>query len=159
MKPSKLKRYPEKVYPNYTDKNVNFFKGKENSEKHQHLDSTGEFQQHSRIIVEASYVIGFIIAKQCKPYAIGETLIKSCASEMARIVLGKKSKMKFQQIPLSNNSIQRRIADLSDNIKKQVIAEIKNSQLGLFSIQIDETTDVVFCFQLLVFCRYLLEKL
>ena len=51
---------------------------------------------------------------------------------MTRIVLGEESKTKLLQIPLSNDTVQRRIADLSDNIKEQVIAEIKNLQLGLF---------------------------
>ena len=86
-----------------------------------------------------------MIAKQCKSYKIGKTLIKQCPSEMARIVLGEESKMKLQQISLSNDTVKRRIADLSDNIKEQVIAEIKNSQFGLFSIQLNETTDLASC--------------
>ena len=99
-----------------------------------------------------------MIAKQCKPYTIGETLIKPCAAKTARIVVGEESKMKLQQIPLSNDSVQRIIVELSDNIKEQVIAEIKNSQFGLVSIQLDEITDVVSCSQLLVFSRYMSEK-
>ena len=73
-------------------------------------------------------------------------------------LLGEESKMKLQQILLSNDIVQRRIVELSDNIKEQVIAEMKNSQFVLFSIQLDETTDVVSYSQLLVFCRYLSEK-
>ena len=69
-----------------------------------------------------------MIAKQCKLYTIGETLIKPCASKMVKIVLGEESKMKLQKIPLSNDIVQRRIVELSDNIKELVIAEIKNSQ-------------------------------
>ena len=99
-----------------------------------------------------------MIAKQCKPYTFCEALIKLCASEMARIVLGKESKIKLQQTLLSNDTAQRRIADLSDNIKERVIAEIKNSQFGLVSNQLDETTDVASCFELSVFCRYMSEK-
>ena len=82
-----------------------------------------------------------MIAKQCKSYTIGD-FIKPCPSEMARSVLGEESKMKLQQISLSNDTVQLRIPDLSDNIKEQVIEEIKNSQLALFSIQLDKTTDV-----------------
>ena len=43
--------------------------------------------------------------------------------------------MKLQQIPLLKDTVQRRIADLSDNTKDQANVEIKNSQFGLFSIQ------------------------
>ena len=78
-----------------------------------------------------------MIAKQCKPYINGETLIKPCASEMARIVLGEENKIKLQQITLSNNIVQSRIANLSGNIKMQVTAEIENFQFRLFSIQLD----------------------
>ena len=126
LKPSKLKLHRQKVYSNYKDKDVNFFKRKRDSVKRERFDSTGEFQQHFRSIVEASYVVSFMIAKQYKPYTIGEILIKPCASKMARIVLGEESEMKLQQIPLSNDTVQRRIVELSDNIKKeQVVAEIK----------------------------------
>ena len=137
---------------------MNFFKRKEDNVKRQRLDSAGQFQQHFRSLVEASYVVSFMIAKQCKPYTIGETLIKPSASEMTRIVFGKENKIKLQQISLSNNTAQRRIADLSGNIKKHVIAEIKNLQFGLFSIQLDKSTDVASCSQLLVICRYMTEK-
>ena len=77
--------------------------------------------------------------------------LKKTASKMAGIVLGEESKIKLQQISLSNDIVQRKIVELSDNIKEQIIAEIKNSQFVLFSIQLDETTDVVSCSQLLVF--------
>lgn len=39
-------------------------------------------------------------------------------------------------------------------IKNQVIEEIKSAAFGLFSIQLDESTDVASCAQLLVFARY-----
>ena len=53
---------------------------------------------------------------------------------MSGIVLGEEKKMKLLQIPFSNDTVQERIADLSDNIKEQAIKEIKNLQLGLVSI-------------------------
>ena len=42
------------------DKDVKFFKQKEDSVKRQCLDSTREFQQHFRSIVKASHVVSFI---------------------------------------------------------------------------------------------------
>ena len=127
--------------------------------KRQRLDAEGYFQQHSQSLVEASYVVSFMIAKECKSYIIGETLIKPCATEMARIVLGPESEIKTTKISFSNNTVKRRIADLSVNIEEQVISETKNSPFGLFSIQLDETTDVASCSQLLVFCRYFIEMI
>ena len=134
LRPSKLKFHLDKVDSNYKEKRCELFKGKENSVKRQRLDSTGEFQHNSKSIVKSFYLVIFMIAKQCKPYANGEILIKPYASEMDRIVLGEESKIKLLQIPLSKDTVQWRIVDLSDNIKEQVIAEIKNLQFGLFSI-------------------------
>ena len=131
--PSKLKLHLEKVHPDDKDKNLSFFKQKEKSLKRQRLDAESYFQQHFQSLVEASYVVSFMIAKECKPYIFGETLIKSCATEMARIVLGPESEIKTKKIPFLNDTAKRRIADLSVNIQEQVISETKNSPFGLFS--------------------------
>ena len=92
--PSKLKLHLKKVHSGNKDKDLNFFKRKKESLKRQHLDAEGYFQQHSQSLIEASYVVSFMIAKECKPYIIGKTLIKSCATEMAKIVLGLESEKK-----------------------------------------------------------------
>ena len=56
-------------------------------------------------------------------------------------------------MPLSNNIIQSRIKDLSSDVLDQVIAEIKASSLKI-SLQLDESTDVENCSQLIVLVRY-----
>ena len=43
---------------------------------------------------------------------------------------------------------------MSDDVKQQVIAELKGAPLGKFAIQLDESTNVAACAQLLVFVRY-----
>ena len=50
--------------------------------------------------------------------------------------------------------MKRRINEKSDEIKKKVIQEIKSSPTDMFAIQLDESTDVSSCAQLLVFVRY-----
>ncbi|XP_042228827.1 protein ZBED8-like [Homarus americanus] len=58
---------------------------------------------------------------------------------------------------LENDSMRpmkRRINEMSDDIKEKVIQEIKLSPTGMFAIQLDESTDVSSCAQLLVFVRY-----
>ena len=64
-----------------------------------------------------------------------------------------KSEKKLRQISLSKNTVQRRISDLADDIKQQVISNIKNAQFCIFSIQFDKSTDVSACFQLMVFAE------
>ncbi|XP_076329566.1 protein FAM200C-like [Tachypleus tridentatus] len=72
---------------------------------------------------------------------------------MATIVLGKESSNKLKLVPLSNHVIQNRISDLSSNILDQVIADIKASPLKI-SLQLDKTTDVANCSQLIALVRY-----
>ena len=93
------------------------------------------------------------IAKQKKPHTIGETLVKPCAVNMVKLILGETSAKKIQQVSLSNDTIKRRISLMATDIKQQVIAEIKS--FSMFSIQVDESTDVASCSQLLVFVRYI----
>ena len=56
-------------------------------------------------------------------------------------------------MPLSNNVIKSRIDDLSLDILEQVISHMKASPLKI-SLQLDETTDVSNCSQLIALARY-----
>ena len=88
----------------------------------------------------ASYRVSLLIAKK-GAFSIGEELIKPAAIEMIRIVCGKKEASKLNMVPLSNDTIQRRIVEMSIDINEQLIDRIKNS--GQFSMQLDETTDII----------------
>ena len=102
--------------------------------------------------MEASYYISLQIAKNKKPHTIGEELIKPCLLETARLVCNEGSYNKIKEISLSNNTVQRRIQEMAIDIKEQVIEKIHASPF--FSIQLNESTDVAQCSQLMVFARY-----
>ena len=69
--------------------------------------------------------------------------MKPSALAIARIVLGEKYEKRFPSIPLSDNTVKRRIALMSEDIEELIITERKDISLfGLFSIQIDESVDV-----------------
>ena len=121
--------------------------------KRQKLDTSGYFQEQSTANLTASFEVVLQIAKQKKPHNIGETLVKPCAVNMVKLILGETSAKKIQQVSLSNDTIKRRISLMATDVKQQVIAEIKSSPI--FSIQVDESTDVASCSQLLVFVRYI----
>lgn len=70
-------------------------------------------------------------------------------------MLGEVYVKKLDPLSLFNNTIQRRITDMSSDIRSQITGEIKAAPLGLFSIQVDESTDVASCAQLMVFVRYI----
>jgi hypothetical protein len=57
-------------------------------------------------------------------------------------------------LSLSNDTIRRRIQDMAYDILSQVVVEIKSCPSGMFSIQLDESTDVTHLAQLLVYVRY-----
>ena len=64
-------------------------------------------------------------------------------------VLGKQADQRLKVIPLSANTVKRRIKEMADDIENQVIKMVKNSPF--YSIQLDECTDVsnkalLFCF-------------
>ena len=51
-----------------------------------------------------------------------------------------------------DNTVQRRISLMSEDIKNQVIDQMKSA--GLFALQLEESTDVSSCAQLIAFVRY-----
>ena len=60
-------------------------------------------------------------------------------------------------MPLSNNIITFKIRDMSEDILQQIIADVIASAIKA-SLQLDESTDVSLCSQLLIFVRYVKEK-
>ena len=97
------------------------------------------------------------IAKAKKPHTIAEELLLPATKDIVRVMLGAEYVNKLNTISLSNNTVSRRIDDMSADIMEQVIHEMKSAQLGIFSIQLDESTDVVNYYQLLVYVRYIYE--
>jgi len=72
---------------------------------------------------------------------------------MADVVLGRVTEIKLAAVSLSNNTIQRRIKGLSCDIESHVVEQIKTAQFGLFAIQLDKSTDISSCSQLMVFAK------
>ena len=152
MKPSKLKRHLETKHTDCKDKDLLFFERKANCVKRSRMDSSGVFQQRNRASVEATFVISLRIAKAKKPHTIAEQLILPCAKDINRILIGKEAESKLNVLSLSDNTVQRRISLMSEDIKNQVIDQMKSA--GSFALQLDESTDVSSCAQLIAFVRY-----
>ena len=155
MRPAKLKQHLENVHPQHINKDKTYFERQKRALKSMKLDASSDFFRKNNQLLEASYLVAFEIAKEKKPHTIGETLIKPCILKTAGIVLGKEAEKKLAAISLSNNTIQRRIKNLSLEIKSQVAQEIKTAPFGLFAIQLNELTDMSSCAQLMVYARYL----
>ena len=116
-----------------------------------------EFTSVEKPHLLASYKVAYRIAKEMKPHTLAEEVVKPCVIDMADIILGDGAARKLKQVALSNDTIARRIKDLSIDIRDQLISDLKASPLKI-SIQLDESTDVSNCSQLICFFRYIKEK-
>uniref|UniRef100_A0A8C4F846 DUF4371 domain-containing protein n=1 Tax=Dicentrarchus labrax TaxID=13489 RepID=A0A8C4F846_DICLA len=63
---------------------------------------------------------------------------------------------KLGAVPLSNDTVARRISDMSNDIREQLIEFIKKSPY--YALQLDESTDIAGQAQLLTYVRYLRDK-
>ena len=103
-------------------------------------------------LVHASNYISFQITRTKIPYTIGEELVKLCILTAAEDILSPKTAKKFEGIPLSNDTVKRRIENMEKDVEQQVIEEVKKSLY--YAIQLDESTNVSYCALLLCFVRY-----
>ena len=75
----------------------------------------------------ASYKVAYRIAKAMKPHTLAEEVIKPCVFNMADIILGDSAVRELKQVSLSNDTVFRRISDLSIDIRDQLISDFKVS--------------------------------
>ena len=112
--------------------------------------------KQNKAVLEASYRIAFRIAQAKKSHTIGEELIKPCLIEATTLVLAGEKANKLKEISLSNDTVKKRISEMSHDILLQVVEEVRSSPQ--FSLQLDESTDISLCAQLLVYARYIFEN-
>ena len=87
--------------------------------------------------LKASYYIPLLIAKVGKPHTIGEELILSAVKEVIKTVLQKSPEQVIKSIPLSDNSIQRRVDKMAENVEETLSKMLMTTE---FSLQLDEST-------------------
>jgi hypothetical protein len=154
LKVNKLIRHLKTKHCSLADRGTEFFKRKAEIVKKTRLDSSGSYQQENATAVEASYLVAQRIAKVKIPHTIAEELILPCAKDIVSVMMGSDYLIKLQPLSSSNDTIRRRIQDMVYYILSQVVDEIKSCPSGMFSIQLDESTDVTHLAQLLVYVRH-----
>ncbi|GFT80817.1 zinc finger BED domain-containing protein 5 [Trichonephila clavipes] len=75
---------------------------------------------------------------QQTPHTIAEELILPAAIEIVETMFGDNFAKELQSIPLSNDTVSRRIDDISEDVEQQLFGKLRDK---LFSIQLDEATD------------------
>ena len=152
MKPNKLKRHFEKVHADHVGKTREFFQRKlENLNKQQEMFSKTMSVTQKALL--ASYKVSYRIAKCKKPHSIRETLVLPAAIEMIETMLGESYADQIKIIPLADNTVGRRISDISEDLCDQLIEKVK---LSSFALQ-DEATDVLKDAHLITYVRYVVE--
>ena len=118
LKAGKLQRYIKAKHPKLINKPIPFFCWLEKellSEK----KTMKEFLTTSEKCQKASYEVAYLITKDKKPHTIGLTLIKLAAVAISQIMHGDKMADEVQEIPLSADTIYRRISEIGLDIKCQ----------------------------------------
>ena len=70
----------------------------------------------SQPLLRASYEVSLTIAKAKAPYTAGEKLIKPSVVKMAQILLGLNEARRIDSVPLSDDTVNNRIADIANDI-------------------------------------------
>lgn len=138
MKPNKLKRHLDTKHGNIANEPRAFFQRKLNSFKSTKSSFSKIASVPSKALL-ASYQVSHRIAQKKKPHTIGEELILPAAIDMVSTMLGESMGQQLKAIPMSNDTVSRRIADISEDLHAQLIEKVKNSH---FAIQVDEATDL-----------------
>ncbi|KAJ8333633.1 hypothetical protein SKAU_G00416410 [Synaphobranchus kaupii] len=151
MKPSHLQRHLTTKHAVLKDKPEDFFTRKRDA-LYKRKSTIQSCCTPTAKAQEASYRASLRIAKAGKPHTIGEQLCLPLAKEMTKIMCGEKAAKQLHLVPLSNDTVSRRIGAMADDIKKTLIERIKIERY--YSIQLDETTDVADLANFMVYVRY-----
>lgn len=133
LKPSKLQRHLETKHPMLVGKPVEYFKRKEIGLQMQKR-SVVSLTNNSKCALKASYLVARRVAQSKKAFTIAEELVLPAAVDMCRELIGEAAAKKLLTIPLSNDTVSHRIADMALDIQHQLTERIKSSPF--FSVNI-----------------------
>ncbi|CAH2015607.1 unnamed protein product [Acanthoscelides obtectus] len=105
--------------------------------------------------LRASYNSSLLITKSGKPHTIGEKLILPAVEEVLKTVLHKPASDIIKRIPLSNNTVERRIDEMSSDIESFLCNYLQTTHL---SIQLDESTLPDNAALLLAYFRFIMNQ-
>lgn len=90
MIPSKLERHIQSIHKNLANKPVEYFERMRDDMKKQVI-TMKKITIEDKSLLQASYLVALQVAKNKKPYTIGEDLIKPCLLQAGEVVLGKQA--------------------------------------------------------------------
>ena len=75
----------------------------------------------------ASFKVAYRIANCKKLYTIAEELVLPAALDLVSTMLEESAAQKLKAVPLSNNTISRRINKFSENINDELVAKMRGN--------------------------------
>ena len=149
MVPVKLKRHFKSNHPFFQNKKKDYFvllrKGNEKQ-----VNFMKRVTTVSEKAQKVSYLV--LVVKSKQPHTAAETVILPACKIIVNEMLGPDAVKEVSKIPLPDNTIARRIEDMSADIEKVVLEKVRIS--GKFSLQVDESTDISGHAQLLANLRF-----
>ena len=113
---------------------------------------TTTFAKYTNSRCEASYRVAYHLGVAGKSYSDGE-LVKRCLIDVVKCIHSGKE-ADYSSIALSRFTMHRRQDDIAQHLKLSLQAKI-NKKESLFSLAVDESTDINDFAQLLIFVRCL----
>ncbi len=151
MKPAHLQRHLRTKHPHQVGNSLEFFRRKFH-EFTSCQESMKKATSASAKALEASHAVSLLLAKAKKPFSLAEELIIPAAAVLAETMVDKTAADKFKTVPLSNDTVSRRMENMGTDIVKQLVDKLRAGES--FSLQLDESVDVSGQAQLVAFARY-----
>lgn len=155
MVPNKLKRHLDQNHSHISKKSSDYFTRLLSSQKKNSTFMEKRLKISDKSLL-CSFKISELIAKKKKPHTIGEELILPACKEIVDVMFGKEAAEQISNIPLSNDTVRRRIITMSEDIVKNVNEILQKDKE--FALQLDESTDVSGKSQLISFIRFVNEE-
>ena len=134
MVPNKLKPHFTSKHSHLSEKPVEYFTELSKLTKQSALFT--KRMKTSEKAQEASSLVAQIIAKNKEPHTVAEATIKESCCAIVRTMFGPEFELEVRKIPLADNTIGRRIQDMSEDIKLQMKDIFQDDKI--FSLQLDE---------------------
>ena len=131
--PSKLTKHFKTRYSHLQGKSVNYFRRllEQQTKAGNSFKSILTISEKAQI---ASYEVSELIAQTLKAHTLGESLILPSCKKIVKRMLGNEAAKKISKVPLSNDTVHRRILEISTNIEKTVCSN--KLQFSDFALQV-----------------------
>jgi len=153
---SKLLSHLTKQHPEHQNKSKEFFQSHLAAQKSQSNlfdKQMGRQLIYDKNILLASLKMSHHVMKVKRPNTEHERVVLLCLEIAADLIHGgKKAVDKIKQVPLSDTTVGRRCAVISEDLKQHLIQKL--SKAPSFGIRLDESTDISSESHLMVFCRF-----